>query len=197
MQGRIAAAAHDQRVVGAVLDQASGFERDDAICRPYSREPVRDDQNRPSFSDVPHVLLNDALALIVEGARRLVEDQNAWIGDQRAGNGDTLALATRKSGAALADDSVVAFAQLKDEIVCPRKASRGDDALHRHGRVGECNILSHRAVEQHVLLQDDSDLAAQPGRVDHGEIHAVHQDASAFRDVEALDELREGALARS
>src|SRR3977135_3725584 len=45
MQRRIAAAGLDQRVMGAILDQAAALERDDAIRRPHGREPVRDDQN--------------------------------------------------------------------------------------------------------------------------------------------------------
>ena len=82
--------------MGAVLDQAAAVERDDAIRRTYRREPVRDDQNRPSFGDLFHIELNDTLALIVEGARCLIEDQNARVGDERTGNGDALALATRE-----------------------------------------------------------------------------------------------------
>src|SRR5499427_10588092 len=117
MQGCIAAASLDQRVMGAVLDQAAALERDDAIRRPHGREPVRDDENRPPLGDLFHVLLNDALALIVEGTRRLVEDQNAWVGNERAGDRDALALAAREGRAALADDRVVALAQLEDEFV--------------------------------------------------------------------------------
>ena len=62
--------------------------------------------------------------------------------------------------------------------------------------IGERDVVAHRAVEQHVLLQHDADLAAQPGRIDHGEIDAVDQHAPALRHVEALDELGERALAR-
>ena len=85
MQRCIAAAGLDQRVMGAILDQAAALERDDAIRRPHGREPVRDDQNRPPLGDLLHVLLNDALALIVEGAGRLVEDQDARVGDRARG----------------------------------------------------------------------------------------------------------------
>ena len=63
--------------------------------------------------------------------------------------------------------------------------------------VGEGDILAHRAVEKHVLLQDDADLAAQPRRIRHREIHAVDQHAAAFRQVETLHQLGEGALARA
>src|SRR5262245_48414998 len=103
MQRCVAATSLDEYVVGAVLDQAAALERHDAIHRPHGREPVRYDQNRSTFGDVFHVLLNDTLALIVESARRLVEDQNARIGSEGAGNRDALTLAAREGRAAFAD----------------------------------------------------------------------------------------------
>src|SRR5215831_21391455 len=124
MQRCIAAASLDQRVMGAVFDQAATLERDDAIRRPHGRKSVRDDENRPPLGDLLHVLLNDALALIVKGARRLIEDENARIGDERAGNRDALALPAREGRAALADDRVVAFGQLEDEFVRSRQPCR-------------------------------------------------------------------------
>ena len=99
--------------------------------------------------------------------------------------------------AALADDGVVAFRQLQNEVVRAGELGRGDDPLDRHGRIGERDIVADRAVEQHVLLQHDADLAAQPGGVDHGEIDAVDQHAAAFRHVKPLDQLGERALARA
>src|SRR5215468_7443657 len=114
----------------AILDQASALERDDAIHRPHRREPVRDDQNRAPLGDLFHVLLNDALTLIVESARCLIENQNAWVGDERARNSDALSLAAREGRAALANDRVVALTQLEDEFVRPREACCRDDALH-------------------------------------------------------------------
>ena len=79
----------------------------------------------------------------------------------------------------------------------PASVAAVDDALHRHGRVGERDVLANRAVEQHVLLQHDADLAPQPGQIDHREIDAVDQHASALRHVETLDQLGERALARA
>jgi hypothetical protein len=46
----------------------------------------------PPARDLPHVLLDDALALVVERARRLVENENPWIGDEGARDRDALAL---------------------------------------------------------------------------------------------------------
>jgi hypothetical protein len=51
--------------------------------------------------------------------------------------------------------------------------------LERHCRIGERDILAHRAVEQDILLEHDADLAAQPGRVDLADIDTVDQNAAA------------------
>ena len=64
-----------------------------------------------------HVLLDGALAFVVERAGRLVEDQDARVGDQRARDRDALALPARQAAAAFADDGVVALGQLQDEVV--------------------------------------------------------------------------------
>ena len=47
--------------------------------------------------------LDPLLGADVDRARRLVEDQDARVGEQRAGEGDELALAEREPGAALAE----------------------------------------------------------------------------------------------
>src|ERR1700738_1063515 len=83
MQRCVATAGLDQRVMGAVLHQASAIERDDAIRRPHRREAMRDDQNRSPLGDLLHVLLDNTLALVVERTRRLIKDQNARVGNQR------------------------------------------------------------------------------------------------------------------
>src|SRR5262245_36077449 len=95
VQRCIAAACLDQGVVGAVLDQTAPIEGDDAVREPHGREPVGDDEDGAPLCDLVHVLLNDPLALVIEGAGRLVEDENARIGDESAGDGDALALAAR------------------------------------------------------------------------------------------------------
>src|SRR5437763_1696024 len=80
--------------------------------------PVRDDDHGAPLADLLHAVLDDALALVIECARRLIEDQNARIGDQRAGNGDALPLAAGERAAALTHDGVVALRQLQNKVMC-------------------------------------------------------------------------------
>ena len=162
VQRRIAAAGLDQGFVAAVLDQAAALEGHNAVGRPDGGEPVRDNQHCPALGDFAHVLLDDALALVVERAGRFVEDEDPRVGNERARDRDTLALAAGKRGTAFADDRVVALGQLQNEFMRARELGRRNDAFDRKCRIDQRDVLAHRAVEEHALLQDHADLAPQP-----------------------------------
>jgi hypothetical protein len=112
--------------VGSVLDKAPAFNGDDPIGLTHRRETMRDDQHRPARGDLPHVALDDVLALVVERAGRLVKDQDSGIGDERPGDRDPLALPARQARAALADDGVVPVRQLENEFVGAGELGRGE-----------------------------------------------------------------------
>src|SRR5262245_34914735 len=191
----IAPARPDQIVMAAVLDQPAAFNGNDAIGGAHGRQAMRNDEDRASLGDALHVLLNHPLAFIIEGARRLVEDQDARIHDERARYGDALALAAGKGGAALADNGVIALGQFQNEVVRAGKLGCGDDSLGHHRRIRQRNVVAHRAIEQNIFLQHDAYLPAQPRKVHHGEIGAVDENAPALGDVEALNQLGERAFA--
>ena len=73
--------------------------------------------------------LDRALGLDVDVRGRLVEHEDARVGDQCAGERDQLALAGRQLHAALADLGVVAVLELVDEVVGADGARRGGDLL--------------------------------------------------------------------
>src|SRR5262245_4988581 len=73
VQLRVSAAGSDQLLMRAVLDQAAALDGDDTIGKSQRRETMRDDDHGPAARHLRHVLLHDALAFIIERARRLVE----------------------------------------------------------------------------------------------------------------------------
>src|ERR1700761_876497 len=95
-----------------------------------------DNKDGAPLRDTLHVVLNDALALIIKSTGGLVENQDARICDKRSSNRDALPLASGKTGAALTDNSVVTFWELQDEIVRPGELCRFHDALNRHRWIG-------------------------------------------------------------
>lgn len=74
---------------------------------------------------------------------------------------------------------------------------RFDDPFDRHRRIRQRDVVADRLIEKHVLLQHRANLAARPRRIDHGKVDAIDQHATAFWNVEALDELGHRALART
>ena len=75
-----------------VLDDVAPFYSENAIGLSNRGQSVSDKKNCAAHGDLFHVLLDDALALIVERAGGFVEDQNTWIGNEGAGNGNPLTL---------------------------------------------------------------------------------------------------------
>ena len=89
--------------------------------------------------------LDESLADGVEGARRLVEDEDAGVLEQHPGERDALLLAARQLVAALADDRVVAVGQLHDPVVDGGRP-RGGVQLARRSRRAARTAGSSRTV---------------------------------------------------
>ena len=82
----------EQFGVAAGLDDLAAVDDDDAVGITHRRQAMGDDEHRAALADGPHVVLDDALRLVVQGAGGLVEDEDARVADQRPGDGDALAL---------------------------------------------------------------------------------------------------------
>ncbi len=63
----------------ALLHDAPVLEHDDAVRVADRREAVRDDERRPTAHQPLERFFDEVLALGVERARRLVEDQDARV----------------------------------------------------------------------------------------------------------------------
>jgi hypothetical protein len=94
VQRRIATTFRDQLLVCPILNKPASINGYDAIASPYGRQTVGYDEDRTPLSDALHIVLNDALAFVIQRARGFVEDQDARVSYQRPRNGDTLTLTT-------------------------------------------------------------------------------------------------------
>jgi hypothetical protein len=103
-------------------------------------------------------LLDFLLGLGIDRRGGLVEDQDARVDQQRAGDGDALALAARQALAAFADQRIVAVRQAQDEVVGMGGAGGGDDLLARGVGLAVGDVLGNGAEEQEGLLQHQADV---------------------------------------
>ncbi len=91
-----------------LLDDPPVLEDDDQVGAPDRREPVGDDERRPSGEERAQRELDAPLGSDVDARGRLVEDEDARVGEERARERDELALAEREPRAALGDLGLVA-----------------------------------------------------------------------------------------
>src|SRR5258708_33084620 len=109
-------------VVRPVLCDAATLDGDDSIGAAHCRQAVSDHEHGTALAYLPHVVLDDPLALIIERAGRLVEDQDAGVGGEGARHCDALTLTTGQAAAAFADERVVALGELEDELMGSRES---------------------------------------------------------------------------
>ena len=105
-------------------DQCAVFEQQDTVGAANLCQAVGDQQCRAAFQDPAHRPLDLVFGGAVDRTGRVVDDQDLWVGQEGASDSDTLALATRKCDAALANDGVIAFRHVLDEIVRLRERRR-------------------------------------------------------------------------
>ncbi len=103
--------------MGSLLDDEAVLEDDDQIGVADRREAVGDHERGAPVQQAAERALDLLLGTDVDRARRLVEDQDARVGEQCACERDELALAEREPEAALAELGVVPVLELGDELV--------------------------------------------------------------------------------
>ena len=92
----------------SLLDDLPVLEHDDQVGVADRREPVGDDERRAAVQQAAQRALDLPLGADVDRARRLVEDQDPRVGEQRPCERDELPLAEREPRAALAELRLVA-----------------------------------------------------------------------------------------
>ena len=167
----------------------------DLVGVAHGRQAVGDDEGGAARHQRLERLLDARLRRRVERAGRLVEDQDRRVLEQRAGDGQALALAARQGRAALADQGVVALRLAHDEVV--RLGERGrllDLGLRRIGPA-DPQVVADGAVEQRRILEHHADVAAKRFELDVAMVEAVDADRARLRVPHAVQQRHRGAFA--
>src|SRR5262249_11524119 len=94
----------------------------------------------------------------VDGARRLVEDQDGRVGEERPGDREQLLLTRADRALLVVDDGVVAVRQRVNETIDERGPSRLADLLFGGRRVAVGDVLTNRPTEEPGVLKHHPDL---------------------------------------
>src|SRR5579875_79133 len=113
----VGVAASEQFVVIALIDQFALAQDQDLISLADLREAMGNQQGGTALQHAANGLLDLVLGGAINGAGRIVEDQDARIGQQRSRDGDALALAAGERHPALANLSLIPVLKIHDELV--------------------------------------------------------------------------------
>jgi hypothetical protein len=158
-QGRIPPVLLQQFLVRAPFDRVPGVQDHDLVGTPNGGQAVRDGERGAVGRQGVDGLLDGVLGAGVQGAGRLVEDEDRRVAQDRAGDGQALLLTAGEAVSALADDRVVPVGQGRDVFVDLGRTRRRLELLVGGVRLGEAEVLGDRGVEQVRLLGDDADRA--------------------------------------
>ena len=162
-QAGVGAVAGHELVVAADLDDAAVVEDDDAVGVADGAEAVGDDEGGAALLQLLQRLLDEVLALAVERRGGLVEDEDAGVAEDGAGDRDALALAAAELDAALADDGVVGVGEFADKPVGVGGPGGGLDLGVAGVGAAVADVVGDAGGEEDRLLRDHADLLAQPG----------------------------------
>ena len=159
------------------------------------REAVRDHEGGAALHHLVERGLHLALGCGVERARRLVEDQDRRILQQRARDREALALAAGERAAALADGaSKPSGWRSMNSSACARAQASRISSIGRV-RLADAQVLGDRAVEQQRFLIDHADVVAQRGELERADVHAVDLDGAGLRIEGAMQQRERGRFA--
>ena len=181
----------------ALVDDVTLIDHDDAVRELEGRAAVRDQDRRASHEDPPQRVVDLGFDPRVDGGRRVVEQQDPWVAEQRAGQCDPLTLAAGEREPLLADDRLVPVRETGDELVGLDRAGGGLDVFVTRVGAGERDVVPDGVGEQERVLEDDADLLAQGAERHVAHVDVVDADRTVVHVVEAGEQQPDRRLARS
>src|SRR5215472_12375827 len=106
--------AFEKHVVRRDVDDPALFQDEDLVAIDQGRQAMRHDHHRPTARDAKQTGVQQRLTFRIQRAGRLVEDQDARIGDQRACDRKSLPLPARDVRRTFLDQGLVAIRHALD-----------------------------------------------------------------------------------
>ena len=189
-------AQRQQLLVRAGFAQLAFVHHQNAVGALDRRQPVRDDDRRAPFHHAGQRVAHAKLGLGIDARSGFVQNQEARIVRQRAGEADELLLPGGQRAAALADGLLEAIRQRVDEVHQVHLLGRRLDLLARDAcrcRAGYCPRCV--PVNRYGSCSTTPKLPAQLQRIDVADIHAADANAALLNVVEAQQQADERGLA--
>src|SRR5579863_5206250 len=181
----------------APFDNLTLLHDHDLIGAADGGKAVRDDEGGASLHEIGETVLDHFLGFGIEARRCLVENEDAGLGENGAGDGDALALAAGELDAALADDRVIFVGEGFGEFVDPGDAAGAQNFFFGGIGARESYVLANGSIEQERFLKNDAETGAVGVEAYRAQIFAIDANHSLRGHIERADQADRGGLART
>jgi hypothetical protein len=190
-------AAVEKLLVGSLVEHPPRSENNDAVSQAQRGATVGEEEGGTPPPDRAQRRVDPLLDPGVDGAGGIVEDEDGRVDEERPGERDPLALATRERQAPLPDRRGVAVGQAHDELVRLGATRRLLDV--GLGRVGAAvgDVGGNGGREEEALVEHQTDLGPEGRHRGVAHVVAVHPHGPAGHIVEAGHQHRHRRPARA
>ena len=179
------------------LDDLSILQNHDGVGVPHGGETVGDHEGGPFCHQTIHALLDVFFRSRIDGARRLIEDQDRRLGHCRPRDIKKLSLALAQVRTVALQNRVIALWKTHDKGMGRCHLRCLNDLFIGGIQSSIADILHDRPRKQVGILKHHGDMAAQLVPLNMADINAVDSDGPALDIVEAVDEVRDRRLSGS
>mmetsp|Transcript_8501 Transcript_8501/g.28495 ORF Transcript_8501/g.28495 Transcript_8501/m.28495 type:complete len:205 (-) Transcript_8501:1223-1837(-) len=183
-----------------LLDDGPSLEHKDDVSMCNGREPMGDNERRPSLAHLLQRSLDLILRVRVQRAGGLVEENDLRILQDGPGDSHPLLLSPGQLQAPLPYPRLVLVGEVHDRVMHSSNPSGFHYLLQSCILPAVGQVVPDCVVEQHSVLRHDADGLSQRLLFDLADIHAINAHGSLFlrvQLVEAHEQTRDGALACS
>ena len=179
------------------LDDLSVLQNHDGVGVAHGGEAVGDHKGSPFSHQTVHALLDVLFCSRIDGARRLIEDQDRRLGHCRPRDIKKLSLALTQVRAIALKNGVIALWKPHDKGMGRCHLRRLNNFLVGGIKPSVPDIFHNRSRKQMRILKHHGNVAAQVVPLNMADINAVDGDGPALDIVEAVDEVRDRRLSGS
>src|SRR5580692_53673 len=174
----VEAALGEQFLVRAHLAELAFVHHKDGVGALHRRKTVRNKDTRAALDQAFEGAADAQFGVGVDARSGLVEDENAWVEGESAGEVDELLLAGGERVAALTDRLIEAMRQALDKVE-DVDVARGAGHIGVGDRVvAEADVFADGAGKEKRILKDDGEVAAQFGEIVVAKINPIEQNAA-------------------
>ena len=184
-----------QLLVRALLDDLAIVDDDDLVRIADRGQAMGNDETGAAFHQAQQRFLDARFGARVHAGGGFVEDEDARVGQDGAGDGQQLALSLAEVAGALREFGLVALRQLADEVIGVRQFGGFDTLLVGRVEAAVADVLHDGIRKQEGILQDDPQLLAQISFGDLADVASVDRDAAFIDLIEAGQQIDDGGLA--